>query len=81
VLSADQRNLYFRELDANLAEARSRLEEMTKRRPSSRQEEAVTRIRSFIEQAQDLRSRDLRAALSLSRRALTLARELEPAPR
>lgn len=81
VLTPEQRNIMFRELEANLAEARARTDEAVKRRPEARQDEEVTRVRSFIGQAEQLRGRDLRTALSLSRRALTLARELSPAVR
>jgi hypothetical protein len=76
VLTPEQRNLYFRELEANLSEAQGLADREVRRRPAARQEEAVTRVRSFIAQAQELRPRDLRAAVSLSRRALTLARAL-----
>lgn len=75
VITPEERNLYHRELETNLNEARSRLEETARRRPPANPED-LTRIRSFIQQAQDLRNRDLRTALSLSRRAVTLAREL-----
>lgn len=81
VLTPEQRNLMFRELESNLSEARARTDEAVKRRPEARQDEEVTRVRSFIGQAEQLRGRDLRTALSLSRRALTLARELSPSSR
>lgn len=75
VISPEERNLFHRELEANLAEARARLEEAARRRPPANPED-LARIRSFVQQAQDLRTRDVRSALSLSRRAVTLAREL-----
>lgn len=76
VLNADRRYSLHRELDQNITQSRSALQELDPRRLSRAQAESAVRVKTFCEQAEAYRDSDLPTAVSLSRRAVTLAREL-----
>lgn len=76
VLSPDLRNAYYRELEANLSETRTLLKALSSEKSDPARQETINRVKNFVDQAEDFRRRDLRTAVSLSRRALILAREL-----
>lgn len=68
---------YTRQLDADMAAARQVLEALRGRRLTREQTELAGRIRTFLQQAAQIRRRDLAAAAELGRRAALLAQELE----
>ncbi|MEJ5368660.1 MAG: hypothetical protein WHT08_10100 [Bryobacteraceae bacterium] len=77
VLPADVARQLERQLAANTAAARGVLERIRGRRLTREQADLAARIRAFLQQAGQMRARDLAAAAELSRRAALLAQELE----
>jgi hypothetical protein len=77
VLSPELRNQLSQELDSNLAEARSIISEITRRGTPSELNEPLARARAFVDQAEEFRRKDLRTAVSLSRRALVVLKDLD----
>jgi len=81
VLPGDVASQYARQLDADLAAARRVLNSLRGRNLSREQADLANRIRTFLQQAEQIRARDLAAAAELGRRAAVLAQELERALR
>lgn len=65
------------QLAENAAAARAVLARIRARRLTREQAELAARIRAFLQQAEQMRARDLAAAAELSRRAALLAQDLE----
>jgi len=76
LLGEGQKESYQRNLQASISEAREVLDAAAKRRLSPAQTDTVTRIRSFLKEADSLRETDLRTAVQLAQRAALLARDL-----
>ena len=76
VLTAKQRQELAAQLDGNVAEASRILAALAGRTPTREQYETAARVRSFIQQALDMKNSDIGTAVELSRRALLLARDL-----
>jgi hypothetical protein len=79
VLTAKQRQELAATLDGNVTEARRILTALARRTLTREQNDAAARVRSFIQQAQEMRNSDLGTAAELARRALLLARDLAAA--
>ena len=65
-----------REIDQSLERARATLSIASHRTLSRRQNETANRVRTFIRQAEEARSRDISTAVQLARRADLLAQDL-----
>lgn len=77
LLSPQQRTEWERELSTNVAEARLALSKAASRRKlTPAQRENVSRIQTFLTQAQASRKDDLGTSLQLARRAALLGQEL-----
>jgi hypothetical protein len=76
VLTPEQRQAYVEEIDRNVANAQRTVEALQGRRLSRDQATYLTRIRTFIEQANEARKADLFRARNLSERASVLADDL-----
>lgn len=77
VLPGDAAAQYARQLEADMAAARQVLNALRGRRLSREQTDLANRIRTFLQQAERIRPRDLAAAAELGRRAALLAQELQ----
>ena len=76
IFTAAQRNQYTSALDQSLERVRQVLLRAAGRSLTPEQRTTVERIRTFQQQAQDARNRDLVAAVNLARRADLLAQDL-----
>ena len=76
LLSLDEQQRYDRLTRRALARTRAFLRELQGRRLTADQKASLDRILAFVQQAEELRSRDLVQASSLAERAAVLAREL-----
>jgi outer membrane biosynthesis protein TonB len=76
LISEDQRAGYLRACDAGLARARQALNQLKGVSLTHEQTEAVERIRTFIDQAEQARQSDPRTARQLADRADLLSRDL-----
>ena len=65
-----------REIDQSLERARATLSTASHRTLSRQQEETANRVRTFVRQAEEARSRDISTAVQLARRADLLAQDL-----
>jgi hypothetical protein len=76
ILTPRQRQAYNEEIDRNVAVAQRTVEALQGRRLSREQTDYLTRVRAFIEQANQARATDLVRARNLSQRASVLAEDL-----
>lgn len=76
LLTAEQRNQYENEYAHDLARAQDGLVRTAGYSLSGAQKESVSRIRSFMRQAEELHARDLATAAQLARRAAVLSQDL-----
>lgn len=76
ILTAEERQTYNRMIDNSIEAARRNLTIIVGHKLRPDQQEAVRRIRAFIEQAGTARERDLALARNLADRALLLAEDL-----
>jgi hypothetical protein len=76
ILTPEQRQAYNEEIDRNIAVAQKTVEALQGRRLSPDQTAYLTRVRAFIEQANQARATDLVRARNLSARASVLAEDL-----
>lgn len=76
LLTAEQRNQYENEYGRDLALAQDGLVRASRFSLSGAQKENVSRIHSFMRQAEELHTRDLATAAQLARRAAVLAQDL-----
>jgi hypothetical protein len=76
LFTPEQRAQYEKELSKNVAEARFALSRASRRKLTLAQRENVSRIQTFLMQAQASRKDDLATALQLARRAALLGQEL-----
>ena len=76
LLTAEQRSQYETDYASDLARAQDGLVRTAGYTLTSAQKESVTRIRSFMRQAEDLHGRDLATAAQLARRAAVLSQDL-----
>jgi hypothetical protein len=75
-MPADQRKAYLASVDADLGAAQKVLREIEGRTLTSDQSETVTRVKAFVQQANEARASDLSGAVQLAKRAAILAGEL-----
>jgi type IV secretory pathway VirB10-like protein len=76
ILSDAERRQYEADYAQSLARARSALQQSSGKSLSPTQRETVERIKTFIQQAEELKGRDLATALQLVRRADVLGQDL-----
>ncbi len=76
ILTAEQRAQYQKTCDESLRKAKNALNAVSGKKLSSSQSESASRVRSFIRQAEELKSRDLTTAAQLAQRADLLAQQL-----
>ena len=76
MLSPEQAQQYEAALEQDLASARAALAELERRQLNEDQREAMSRVRSFVQQAEEARQSDLRTAAQLARRAALLGKDL-----
>jgi type IV secretory pathway VirB10-like protein len=76
ILSDAERRQYEADYAQSLARARSALQQASGKSLSPAQRETVERIKTFIQQAEDSKGRDLATALQLVRRADVLGQDL-----
>jgi hypothetical protein len=76
ILTAEQTKEYRRNLESSAERARQALVSIQGKPLTSEQNEMVGRIRSFLQQADQVRDQDLVTAASLAERAHSLARDL-----
>lgn len=76
LLTPEQRNQYEAEYSRDMASAMDGLIHVLETSLSPSQKESMTRIRSFMRQAEDAHGRDLATAAQLARRAAVLAQDL-----
>ena len=76
LLDPDQRRQVQQTYDENQTAARQALAGLDKRQLTREQSEAVARVRSFLQQAEELQKTDLRTAAQLALRASQLVRDL-----
>jgi len=76
LLTAEQRNQYETDYAKNLELAQDGLVKTAAYSLTAAQKESVSRIRSFMHQAEDLKGRDIATAAQLARRAAVLSQDL-----
>ena len=76
ILTADQRRQFEAEYAQSLSRARSALQQASGKSLSRTQRETLERIKTFIQQAEESKGRDLATALQLARRADVLGQDL-----
>jgi hypothetical protein len=76
LLTPEQHNQYEAEYSRDMASAMDGLIHVLETSLSPSQKESMTRIRSFMRQAEDAHGRDLATAAQLARRAAVLAQDL-----
>ena len=76
LIPEEKRAELSREIDQSLERARTALSIASRRTLSRPQEETANRVRTFIRQAEEARSRDISTAVQLARRADLLAQDL-----
>ena len=76
ILSDAERHQYEAEYAQSLSRARSALQQVSGKSLSPTQRETVERIKTFIQQAEESKGRDLATALKLVRRADVLGQDL-----
>jgi hypothetical protein len=76
LLTPEQRNQYEAEYSRDMASAMDGLIHVLESSLSPSQKESMTRIRSFMRQAEEAHGRDLATAAQLARRAAVLAQDL-----
>ena len=76
ILTDDRRKQYEAEFTGSISRAQAAVNRTSNRSLSENQKETVQRINTFVEQAQDARTRDLVTALQLARRADLLGQDL-----
>ncbi|MGA2270219.1 MAG: hypothetical protein ABSH44_17240 [Bryobacteraceae bacterium] len=76
ILSAGRRRQYEAEYAQSLSRARSALQQASGKSLSQTQRETVERIKTFIQQAEESKGRDMATALQLVRRADLLGQDL-----
>jgi len=79
LIEGDRRLELQREIDQSLDRAKSALMAASQRSLTRKQSETVSRVKIFIKQAEDARSRDISTAHQLARRADLLAQDLSAA--
>ncbi len=77
LLGEGQRERYQQQYEASLASARGSLAVAEGRDLSRSQADTAARVRGFIQEAEKLRSSDIRTALQLAQRAASLGRDLQ----
>jgi len=77
LLGEGQRERYQQQYEASLASARGSLAFAEGRDLSRSQADTAARVRGFIQEAEKLRSSDIRTALQLAQRAASLGRDLQ----
>jgi hypothetical protein len=75
-LTPEQHSQYEADYARNLARAQDGLVRSAEHPLSPAQKESVSRIRSFMHQAEDLHGRDLATAAQLAQRAAVLSQDL-----
>jgi hypothetical protein len=79
IVNEQQETAYQRNVDTNIARARSNLRQLTSGTLNPEQQKTVLRIEGFLKQAAEARAmRDYTGALTLSERAYLLSKELLP---
>jgi hypothetical protein len=76
LLTPEQHNQYEAEYSHDMASAMDGLIHVLESSLSPAQKESMTRIRSFMRQAEEAHGRDLATAAQLARRAAVLAQDL-----
>jgi hypothetical protein len=76
ILSDTQRRQYEAEFIQNVSQARTAIGRTTSHTLTAAQRESVERIRTFIQQAEESKARDLATAVQLARRAALLSEDL-----
>lgn len=76
LLTAEQRSQYEADYASNLASAQDGLVRTAGAALNAAQKESVTRIRSFMRQAEELHKKDLATAAQLAHRAAVLSQDL-----
>jgi hypothetical protein len=76
VYTAQERQALIRELEDSLGRVQQALARVQNRRLNADQQSIVNRIKTFQQQALQERNQDLVAAVSLAKRADSLARDL-----
>jgi hypothetical protein len=76
ILTEEKRKQYEQEYSENLGRARNALAQAGGRNLTGEQMETAGRIRTFLQQAEEVHARDLTTALQLARRAGLLADDL-----
>lgn len=76
LLTAEQRNQYENDYARDMASAMDGLVHVLEHSLTAPEKESMTRIRSFMSQAEEVHNRDLATAAQLARRAAVLAQDL-----
>ena len=76
LLTPEQRNQYEADYARDMASAMDGLTHVLEHTATPAQKESMTRIRSFLRQAEDAHAKDLTTAAQLARRAAVLAQDL-----
>lgn len=76
LLTAEQHNQYESDYNRDMTSAMEGLVHVLEHSLTAQQKESMTRIRSFMRQAEEVHGRDLATAAQLARRAAVLAQDL-----
>jgi hypothetical protein len=76
ILTDDRRRQYETDFSASVSRARTAVSRTNGRQLSTRQQETVERINTFLQQAEESKGKDLVTALQLARRADLLGQDL-----
>jgi hypothetical protein len=76
ILTDDRRRQYEAEFAGHVSRARDAVTRATRRRLTARQQETMQRIRTFLQQAEESKVKDVVTALQLARRADLLGQDL-----
>ena len=76
LLTSDRRRQYEEDFNRSVAQAKAALNQVSTRRLTAGNQQAGERVRTFLQQAEDAKRKDLVTALQLARRAEVLAQDL-----
>jgi len=76
IYTAEERRAFLRELEDSMGRVQRALASVENRSLNADQRDIVNRIKTFQQQAEQERNRDLAAAVSLAKRADLLAKDL-----
>jgi hypothetical protein len=76
ILTEDRRRQYETEFAGYVSRAREILSQASHRRANNQQQQTILRIRTFLQQAEESKVKDIVTALQLARRADLLAQDL-----